>query len=63
MLRFDFFLVLVGLLQYSNLVKDQVALSTKALTFSQRCQIHANTTYGVEKKKSIKLEPQAQSLK
>ena len=50
MLRFDVFLVLVGLLQYSNLVKDQVALSTKALTFSQRCQIHANTTYGVEKK-------------
>ena len=62
MLRFDVFLVLVGLFQYSNLVKDQVALSTKALTFSQRCQIHTDTTYGVEKK-SIKIEPQTQSLK
>ena len=54
MLRFDVFLVLVGLLQYSNVVKDQVALSTKALTFSQRCQIHANTTYGVETKNLLK---------
>ena len=54
MLRFDGFLVLVGLLQYSNLVKDQVALSTKALTFSQRCQIHANTTYEVETKNLLK---------